>query len=241
MKKFSFLIVIMFLFHSGWSQTTNTSFKYAIKLYNLTSFEDKSRHELDIVSIQAHEITNTELQILHPTVAFQWKTKKNNLHEIELTNFSLDKVDAEKELKDSLENTYTTISGAEVVTAYISVRYEYILNLNKFNDAKFVPSVGFGINPYYRQINQMPKVTDLYTTSEMFLGARAFIIPRLTWYFSPKFFADIDIPICIFDLYFQSDEDQDPRLSVDKQTTNTVNFNAFPKFYSGRIGIGLKI
>lgn len=241
MKKLFFLIVVILLVHFGWSQTINTSYKYAVKLYNLTTFEDKSKSELDIVSIKSYEITSNELQILHPTVAFLWKTKKNNFHEMELTNFSLDRVDTEKALKDSLENTYTTISGAEIITTYISVRYEYILNLNKSNDTRFVPSVGFGINPYYRQINQMPKVSDQYRTSEKFLGARAFIIPRLTWYFSPKFFADIDIPICIFDLYFQSDNDQDPRLSVEEQTTNIVNFDAFPKFFSGRLGIGLRI
>lgn len=239
MKKLALLFVLMFLLKIGWSQNENPDFKYAVKLYNLTIFEDKSRSEFD-TSFNHFAITDKTLQILHPTVAFQWRTDKNNFHEIELTNLSLDKAEMDVVLYDST-GTGQSISGAEIVTTSVSVRYEFILNFNGSGGNKFVPSVGFAGNPYYRQINNMPRVSDSYRTSEKFIGARAFVIPRISYYFSSKFFVELNIPICFFDLYFQSEKDQDPRLPIEDQTTSTANFELFPVFFSGRVGVGVKL
>lgn len=240
MKKISFLIVIMFLFHSGWSQTTNTSFKFAVKLYNQTTFENYDKTESD--SIFTHYFyTDKTLQILHPTVAFQWKTAKNNFHEIELSDFSLSKTETGADIRNDTSLIYTTINGSNMVTTSISIQYEYILNLNKSDEARFVPSVGFSANPYYRQSNYIPKVTDSFRTSENFIGIRAYIIPRLTWYFSSRFFADINVKLCMVDTYFLWDKDHDPRLTAEAQTENSFNLELFPKIFSARIGVGVKL
>jgi len=244
MKKLISLIVFVLFNLCLWSQKENLDFKYAVKLYNLTSFEDKSKKEIEVDSsiyVNSYEIIDKTLKILHPTVAFQWKTKKNNLHEIELTNFSLDKVETGKENKSDTSGINGSISGAEIITTSVSMRYEFILNFKEFGRNKLVPSLGFAGNPYFRQIIDNPKVSDSYRTSENYIGARAFVIPRLSYYFSSKFFIDLNIPICFFDLYFQSERDQDPTLTLEKQTVNTVNFDAFPPFFSGRIGVGLNL
>jgi hypothetical protein len=240
MKKPLPFIVLMLLDLYVWSQNSNPDYKYAVKLYNLTTFEDNSKHELDLVHIKGYDISSKTLQILHPTVAFQWKTKKNNCHEIELTSLNLDKAEMEVVEYDST-GTGHAISGADIITSSVSIRYEFIMNFNASGENKLVPSVGFAGNPYYRQIIDEPKVSDLYRTSEKFIGARAFVIPRLIYYFSSEFFIDLDIPICFFDLYLQSEKDQDPRLPAEDQTANTVNFDLFPVFFSGRIGVGLKL
>jgi len=240
MKTLLSFFVFIFLLQTGWSQNENLDHKYAVKLYNQTTFENYGKTESD--SIYDHYVyTDKRLQVLHPTFAFQWKTRKNNFHEVELTSFSLDKVKTGTEVRNDTSLIYTTISGAEIVTTYISVQYEYILNLNKSNDARFVPSVGFGVNPYYRQSNYIPKVSDSYRTSENFIGVRAFVIPRLTWYFSSKFFVDINVKMCMFDSYYLSDKDQDPRLTVAEGIKNSFNLELFPKIFSGRIGVGVKL
>jgi len=244
MKTLLSFIVLMFFLQIGWSQNENLDFKYAVKLYNLTSFEDKSKKEIEVDSsiyVNSYDIIDKTLQIFHPTVAFQWKTKKNNFHEIELTNISLDNTEARKDVETDTLGIYETIIGGEIFTTYVSLRYEFIWNLNISGENKFVPSLGFGINPYYRQSIYKPMVTDEYRTSEILAGARVFVIPRLTYNISAKFFIDINIPICFFDIHFQSDKDQDPRLTIEEQTTNTANLHAFPQFFSGRIGVGIKL
>jgi hypothetical protein len=241
MKKLISLFVVLIVGLFGWSQNSNLDFKYAIKLYNLTTFEDNSKTGVDTSSWNSYNYTDKTLQVLHPTVAFQWKTEKNDFHEIELTSFRLDKIESATDTVIDSSGAIETISGDEIITTFISARYEYILNLNKSNDSKFVPSLGFGVNPYYRQINRMPYVSDEYRTSEISIGAMAFVTPRLTYYFASKFFIDLDIPICIFDMYFLSDKDEDPTLALEERTINTFNFEAFPKFFSGRIGVGLKL
>ena len=80
---------------NGWAQNTNLDFKNAIKIYNLSSYELNIKTEPIINSPSgAYYFTTVNSQFLHPTIAFQWKSKKNNFHEIELTDFSLNKMSA---------------------------------------------------------------------------------------------------------------------------------------------------
>jgi hypothetical protein len=241
MKKLISLIVFVLLNLCLWSQNENLDYKYAIKLYNLITFEDNSKTGVDTSLLNTYYFTEKTLQALHPTIAFQWKTKKNDFHEIELTSFRLDKVESATDTIIDSSGMIETVSGGEILTTSISARYEYILNFNKSNDSKFVPSLGFGINPYYRQSNRMPYVSNEYQSSEKFIGARVFVSPRLTYYFSSRFFIDLNIPICFSDIYFQSDKDEDPTLTIQQRTINTFDFEVFPKFFSGRVGVGLKL
>ena len=241
MKKLISIFVLLLVSLYGWSQNTNLDYEYAIKLYNLTTFEDYSKTGVDTSTWNSYYYTDKTLQVLYPTVSFQWKTKKNDFHEIELTSFRLDKVETGTETVIDSLGTIETISGGEIITTSISARYEYILNFNKSNDSKLVPSLGFGINPYYRQSNRMPYVSNEYQSSEKSIGARVFVSPRLTYYFSSRFFIDLNIPVCFSDIYFQSDKDEDPTLTIEQRTINTFDFESFPKFFSGRIGIGLKL
>jgi len=242
MKKYTIIIILLLFIKSGWTQNTNLDYKIAIKIYNLTTFDEyeRSRKINDISSTQ-FDYTTTTLQILHPTIAFQWKTKKNNFHEIELTSFILGKLATKTENKGDTANNGQTINEYDLVTTSISARYEYILNFNKSKDRKFVPSLGFGVNPYYRQNNYTPKISSSFATSEIYCGAKVFITPRLTYYLSSKFFLDINIPICIIDSYFLIDKENDPAIPTQERTITTFNINGIPKVFSGRIGVGLKL
>jgi hypothetical protein len=242
MKKCILLFLVLLFMKSGWTQNTNLEYKYAFKIYNLTTYDEyeRSRKITDTSSNQV-DYTTTTLQILHPTIAFQWKTKKNNFHEVELTSFILGKLVTKTEYKDDTTNNGQSESGFDLVTTAISARYEYILNFNKSKESKFVPSLGFGINPYYRQNNYSPEISSSFPISEIYLGVKVFITPRLTYYLSSKIFIDVNIPICFFDIYFLSEKENNPAVPIQEQTINTFNLNGFPKVYSGRIGVGLKL
>ena len=92
------LFLLIIVVKTGWTQNANLDYKYALKIYNLTTYEEQLKSKrLNDTSSYRYQYTNTTLQILQPTIAFQWKTKKNNLHEIELTSLILGKIGAKTE------------------------------------------------------------------------------------------------------------------------------------------------
>jgi hypothetical protein len=235
------LLLLIIAVKTGWTQNTNLDYKSALKIYNLTSFDEQTISRRLTASSPLYQYTNTTLQILHPTIAFQWQSKKNNFHEIELTSLMLGKIGTQTEIINDTTNNGQTISGSDLKKTVISARYEYILNFNKSKNSKFVPSIGFGINPYFRQNNYSPKISSLFPTSEISVGMRAFITPRFTYFLTSKLFIDVNIPLCFFDTFYFAGKEDNPAISLLERTTNTFNFNLFPKVISGRIGIGLKL
>jgi hypothetical protein len=236
MKKCTLLVGLLFLFYSGIAQNTNPDYRFAVKLYNLTTYEDYSNSGND-TNQYSLRYSSDNLRILHPTVAFQWMTKNGNSQEIELVDFNYSITG--KDGKDTtewgqLEADYT------FKKTNLSFRYEYILNFLKGKDSRFVPSLGFGINPYYWHYTELPSIPSEYRTAENIIGAKFFLTPRLIYHISPRFYLDLNIPICIIDSYFDSFNNEDPTLPVDEHQTNTINLEAFPKVFSGRIGVGLK-
>jgi hypothetical protein len=238
-RKLLTLFLLIIVVKIGWTQNTSLDYKSAIMIYNLTSFDEQSISRRLTASSPRYQYTNATLQILHPTIAFQWRSKMNNFHEIELTSFMLGKIG---KTTDSLTtNSAKTISGGDHTRTAISLRYEYILNFNKSKDSKLVPSIGFGINPYFGQNRYSPKTSFSFPSSDISLGMKALITPRITYFLTSKLFIDVNIPLCFFDTFYFVGKENNPALSLLERTTNTSNFSLFPKVYSGRIGIGIKL
>jgi hypothetical protein len=241
-KKLLTLLLLIIVVKVGWSQNINLDYKTAVKIYNLTSFDEQTKsRRLNDTSSNRYQYTNTTLQILHPTIAFLWKSKKNNFHEIELTSLMLGKIGTKTEIVNDTTNNRQTISVGDITTTAISVRYEYILNFNKSKDSKLVPSIGLGINPYYRQNNYSPRISSSFPTSEISIGMRAFITPRMTYFLTSKLFIDVNIPLCFFDTFYLADKVDNPAIPVQERRITTFNYNQFPKVFSGRLGFGLKL
>jgi len=236
MKSYIFLFIMLLFAISSWSQNPNLDYKKAIKVYNLTSFEGFSKYTTDTT-----QYSKTTLQILHPTIAFQWKTKKNNFHEIELTDFNLGKTGTETEITKNPGDNGQKIDGNDLLTTSISARYEFILNFNKTKDKKLVPSFGFAINPYFRLNKYAPSVSTLYATTEQIIGLRAFFTPRLTYFITSKLFIDFNIPLPVFDYHNITDKTENPSLTSEEQVNYSGGFETTPKIFCARIGIGLKI
>ena len=235
------VLAILFSFLS-WGQNSHLDYNRAVKMYNLTSYEkfSTSNNLNDSTSNLTLNSTGSSFQLFHPTVAFQWKSKNNNFHEIELTHLIFGKESTLTELNNDSINFNQTIDGGTMTQTHISARYEFILNFNKSKEHKIVPSIGFGINPYYSQDDFSPKTSSSFATSEKSVGIKTFITPRLTYFLTSKLFLDVNIPVCLFDLALDSDTQDNPIIPIEQRTVSTFNFNQFPNVFSGRIGIGFK-
>lgn len=242
MKNGILLFSLLILIKISFSQNTNLDYKNAIKISNLSTF-DKTYNPINVNDTSTKNLytTKTTVQILHPTVAFQWKAKKNNFHEIELTNFSISKVETKTEIINDTTHTQQTINAGNLRTIAIGMRYEYIWNFNKSKDTKWVTSLGFGINPYYQKSSYSPIVSTSFASSDSYAGIKTFLTPRITYYLLPKLFIDVNIPICITEAYIHTNKNDNPTIESNLRTISSIDFAEFPKVYSGRIGIGLKL
>lgn len=238
MKRTMFIAVSIFSFLVSEAQNTNLIYKYALKVYNLTSYYENNTGPTQSDSSSAVYTTN-DLKILHPTFAFQWQNSKKNIHELELTSFLLGKLSTQKDLSGSSGSVIA--AGSNVITTDIAFRYEYIVNFKKSETRKLVPSIGFGGSPYYRLYKYQPKVSSEFPSSQQDIGLSVFVIPRLTYYMSSRIFFDLNIPVCIFDFNFLVNKQDNPFLELSERTTSEFNIDMFPKILSGRIGVGLKL
>ncbi|MEO7174774.1 MAG: hypothetical protein ABIV51_02995 [Saprospiraceae bacterium] len=236
MKSYFPLFLLLFVINIGRTQNSNLDYKSAVKIYNLTTYESSS-------TPNGENIVNKKnsLQLFHPTIAYQWKTKRNNFQEIELTNFNLNKHESTTEVIDNGSGGGQIISGNKTTTTLISMRYEYILNFNKNREKKIVPSLGFAARPYYSENSTKPSITTLLPSSDKELGFRAYVTPRLTYYISSRFFIDLNLPLCVLQANSSSELVDNPALPENARKTTTFNFDALTNVLSGRLGIGLKI
>ncbi|MEI8046528.1 MAG: hypothetical protein WCI92_04045 [Bacteroidota bacterium] len=239
MKKLTFISVLIVSFLFARAQNANLDYKYAVKAYNLASYYTGSI--LAKIS-DSSDITFTtdDLKILHLSLAFQWQNKKKNFHELELTSFELGKLSNQDELSGG-SGSGNTIPRNGVISTNIAFRYEYIVNFNKAETRKLVPSIGFGGSPYYRLYKYEVKYEWQSPLSQQFIGFSLFATPRLSYYLSSRVFFDMNIPICVFDFNYMINKLDVPFLELSERTTSVLNINMFPKILSGRIGIGLKL
>lgn len=242
MKRIHVILFALIFTSNIKAQNTNLDYSGALKISNLTSYEAYSTSTSpDTVSSSYQQTTHTALTVFHPTVAYQWKTDKNNFHEVELTGLMLANKRSQTVLKNDSSNIDPTIGGMKTLTAELSLRYEYILTFSKMKESKLVPSVGFALNPFYRQSSNTPVLSNMFPSSEKQFGIRAFITPRITYFMTQKIFLDLNIPLCFSEFNYTALRQANPLIPADYRTTSTLNFYQFPKFVSARIGIGIKI
>jgi hypothetical protein len=241
-KRFAILVFPLFPLIS-WSQNSPLAYSKALKMYNLTTFDAVSNtsQSSDLAGISFNSSVKT-FQLLHPTIAFQWKTKKKeNFHEIELSSFSFRRTDAMEEKVTDSTSSSQIISGSQETNCFIAARYEYIFTFFKTKDKKFLPSLGLGINSYFLQSSTLPKTADLFPVSETLIGSKVFLTPRINYYLSPKLFLDFNIPLCIMDFNLKSSRKENPVLPINQQRISVFQFQQFPTVFSARIGVGIKL
>jgi len=241
-KQFTVLFSLLFSAIS-WSQNSPLAYSKTLKMYNLTTFDavTNTSQSSDLPGISFNSSVKT-FQLLHPTIAFQWKTKKKeNFHEIELSSFSFRRTNTMDEKITDSTNISQIISGSEETNCSIAARYEYIFTFFKTKDRKFLPSLGLGINSYFLQSSTRPKTADLFPVSDRIIGSKVFLTPRINYFISPKLFLDFNIPLCILDLNLQTSKKENPILPLDQRSVSTFRFQQFPTVFSARIGLGIKL
>ncbi len=224
------------------AQNPNIDYRCGIKIYNLGRYEEseKFRYTNPVGYNYYHDKTST-FKLLHPTIAVQWRTKKNNFHEIELTDLEWNKEDLSTYAGNDSIKTNVLVYEENIVRTSIGARYEYILMFNKKKEKRFVPSVGFAASAYYKSMRTVPGLSSAFGRSEQNMGLKMFVTPRITYFIKQKLFLDLNIPICVAQGAFTKERNEDPSMSGAQREVATLDAYTFPKMFSVRIGIGIKI
>lgn len=238
MKSLILMPLILMAASFCYGQNKNLNAKYSVKLYNQTSWQqDKSTGNNGLFPT---ETTDKQFQLFHPTAAFRLKDARNNMSEIELTQFEIGK-DENTTYINLPDGRSLPVNGGTSNNTNIAVRYEYIRNFCKKANSKWMPALGFAAMPYYERTKFIPILSNEYINANTKTGMKAFLVPRINYAISSRFYIDINVPICVADMNIQKANYNNPALTVQQQKQQTTNFNLIPDSYSLRVGLGLNI
>lgn len=236
------LLVLVLLVKAGLSQNTNIDYKYIIKLYNLSRYEEIVKPGfLNLTTHNYYFDKKDNLQIIHPTLAFQWRTPKNNFQEVELLDLRMEKQKSVSQVRNDSLHGIMTVSSSTLTETSVAARYEYTIVFNKKKEKKFVASLGLGGSTYYKGFKSVPQLSSSFPVAEKHIGLETFLTPRITYFMKKRIFADLNIPLCISRTEFSKEINDDPATPSAEREISTFDVSLFPKLYSVRVGIGIKL
>lgn len=176
-------------------------------------------------------------EILHPSFAINVKNKKSNFHELELRLLNI----KQSETKTIQTAPQMLVHGNELYEMNFALRYEYIINLNKKQDAKVVPAIGMGVSPYFDRYNYTPLTPTFSPARQTYIGAELFVTPRLLLRAHKRIVFDINLPLCLMDSYFDIHTERNPTIPSTSWRQTATNIQFMPQYFSVRLGVGVKI
>jgi hypothetical protein len=240
--KFPFLLAIT-LSKLALAQNPYLDYKYALKISNLSILRQHyvvPQYALSPYGyIKTGDKVYNQLQLFHPTVAFDWMTKRKNTREFEVIDLVLNRQSTRKYSYEI--NGVTHRIGDKTTETAISLRYQYIINYCKHKESKWVPSLGFSFNPYYQFTSSFISGPLSYHTSEQILGIRASINPRITYFFSKNLYMFAEMSFTMLDISrstFTNPATVPQSNPKDRQTNYTVT--GIKDRFEFRVGLGYK-
>ncbi|MBZ0097763.1 MAG: hypothetical protein K8F30_01685 [Taibaiella sp.] len=214
------------------------TYNHAIKLYATGMFNPYDGVYLR--NIESFTRQSSFSDYVQPTLAVMLRNKDGNYHELELSQVSV---------RSTEFGTMTHGPGAtpiyrpdyRLLATRIAARYEFILPLIKKRNALFVPAAGLAVMPYYSRNRMTPYSTANVPITMSALGAKTFIVPHLQVNLSKRIFIDANIPICLTDFSRVRQDIKNPTLPVNAQKYTIADVRFLPKFYTARLGIGVKL
>jgi hypothetical protein len=203
------------------AQDTIQPYKYSAKVYG------------NISRTTTNEYGSSYAQTLfHPGFAFQVMDRKGNAREFELTDATIN--------LEKYENPNSNPIGQRQIRTNIAFRYERIYNLMKKRSPRLAPAIGYGIAPFYTRSRIIPLASSYAPQSFTEWGVKGYLIPRLTYNFNKRLYADINVPVCILSMSHNTQKIKDPALPAGRQKYDLTAFDMLPKGFSARLGLGIR-
>lgn len=244
MKNKLFLLLTIAISKFAVAQNPYLDYKYAFKISNLSTFQlrqaipnyNSLRYGQAVLN---YDILRNQLELFHPTLAFDWMSKRKNTHEIEWTDLFLNRTNMKKFIytNDTVRREFID----KTIETAISFRYEYMINFCTKKESKWVPSLGFSFNPYYQRTKSFITDDITYQTGIQTLGIRAAINPRITYFFSKNLFINAGFSFTMLDvsrISFTNPASAVHTGAIDQHVD--YNFKGLKDLFEFRVGLGYK-
>ena len=226
---------ITFLSHAQQKE----SFKKVLKIYNLSSYSQGSILETDSVSTNINNMSS--FQIVHPTIAFAWRTKNRNYHEIELVNAIVNRFMNKSTFVVNSTTGIKSVSGGINNLTYIGLRYEFILEFMKDSKSDLTASLGFALQPTFIYSHSKTFTTFDFPSKHSSIKLDGFVIPRVNYKINERSFVNLNIPFSLFDFMYSQSKVRDPSVPIKSQKISSWNSEVLPKIYYLRVGYAYRI
>ena len=138
---------------------------------------------------------------------------------------------------DSLGIRTRTIRDADVRLAFRYIySVEVVSGFGKNDDWRL--SLGAALRPYLHQFSLSPSATQVLNTVRTEFGIGCQLIPHLERSLKGPFHLEIDIPINLVQVEWDSDSEANPRIPIRHRRSTAFNSSLFPKKFALRAGIG---
>jgi hypothetical protein len=241
--KFPLLLVVT-LSKLAFAQNPYLDYKYALKISNLSTLQLHRVVPQYIPSpygfdVKAGDNVYNQLQLFHPTVAFDWMTKRKNTREFEVIDLVLNGKNTRKYTYEV--NGITQQFQEKIATTAISIRYQYIINYCKHKESKWVPSLGFSFNPHYQYTSSIASGPLSYHTSEQTMGIKASINPRITYFFSKNLYLFAELSFTMLDISGSTFTNPAAAWQSNQKGRQTYyNITGIRDRFEFRVGLGYK-
>ena len=222
--------------------TTLAKAQTSLKIYNEFLVEHKTNYQYyDPATKQTFKDYSVHTSILQPTFAIQWKARKNkNFHQFEINRFKINAVENQQELSDSAKTT--VIAGTKKNNINIALRYEFMKQITSSKFGKNQLFVGFGVNPFFEREQTNPYNSIQYPVTFASAGLRLFITPRYIHHFNKRFYIDVNLPIDIANMNYVYTNVHYTNSNGQNVNEYTIfDFEGLPKYFSARVGLGIKL
>ena len=237
MKKSTLTLMSILTLNLSWAQNKNLDYSKSFKLYVSKEFSPVQNNfkNTDEITYSSSEFTD---QNIHPCFAFQWKTKKNNFKEIQLIDYTFNRIGNVAGINNTIQNKVESLYLTR--TTSISFLCQYIHTFRKQKDAKLIPQIGFGVSPFYKKNNYQPLLSNIFEQTNQSFGVKLNVIPRLTYHLNSKIYFDLSANCVLSRIGINTNYFDNPTLQIDQRKISRFDFDQFGSM-GLNFGVGIKL
>ncbi|MGK0391578.1 MAG: hypothetical protein ACI94Y_004345 [Maribacter sp.] len=241
MKKIILVFLpILLICNPIFSQEEEEQQKWAVKAYvngSSTFFDDVVTTSEDGSVINTYSRNDITVGKVSPAISY---TKGKLIQELELTDFSINRV-RDLTISDFQQQNLTiATSGGKERQTSISLRYLASGVFRPFKSKKISLGIGGAAQPSFSRSKRVPSTSAEFITKHYTIGVGVAVVPQIEYDFFKRFFINISSPLEIFDISLSSFHNGNPLLPESERRTNVADADFFPKRYHLRMGLGVR-
>lgn len=235
-----FLSILLFCNNIFSQEEATKERKWAVKAYvngSFTSFDDIVITSEGGYVIDTYSRNEIDVGKVSPAISY---TKGKLLQELELTDFSINRL-KDISITDIPQQNFTlATSGAKQRQTRIGLRYLASGIFRPFKSKKIRLGIGGAAQSYFSRSKRIPVTSAEFITKYSNAGISIAAVPQIEYDFLKRFFINLSSPFELFDISLSSFNNGNPALTEPERKTKEANIDLFPRRYHLRMGLGLR-